>query len=95
MQVAGVGHGPHHSPGAVSGAAGAIVGDSVSILFVTFLNDLLGAAIPPWALKALPLVVIAIATGLNLGTVRSTGHIATALTSVKVALVLCVGVGAF
>jgi len=67
----------------------------VSILFVTFLNDLLGAAIPPWALKALPLVVIAIATGLNLGTVRSTGHIATALTSVKVALVLCVGVGAF
>jgi APA family basic amino acid/polyamine antiporter len=68
---------------------------AVSILFVTFLNDLLGAALPPWALTVLPLIVIGIASGLNLATVRSTGRTATALTAVKVALVLGVGLGAF
>jgi len=68
---------------------------AVAILFVTFLNDLLGAALPPWSLKVLPLVIIGIASGLNLATVRSTGRAATALTSVKVALVLGVGLGAF
>lgn len=68
---------------------------AVAILFVTFLNDLLGGALPPWALTVLPLAVIGIAASLNLATVRSTGHAATALTSVKVALVLGVGLGAF
>jgi len=68
---------------------------AVAILFITFLNDLLGGAIPPWALKALPVVAIVVATGLNLATVRSTGRIATALTFVKVAIVLSVGIGAF
>ena len=68
---------------------------AVSILFVTFLNDLLGSALPAWSLTVLPVVVIAVASGLNLATVRSTGRAATALTSVKVALVLGIGLGAF
>jgi APA family basic amino acid/polyamine antiporter len=68
---------------------------AVAILFVTFLNDLLGSALPSWSLTILPVVVIAIASGLNLATVRSTGRAATALTSVKVALVLGIGLGAF
>ncbi len=68
---------------------------AVAILFVTFLNDLTGAALPDRALTVLPLVTIVVATALNLGTVRSTGRIATALTAVKVAIVLGIGVGAF
>jgi APA family basic amino acid/polyamine antiporter len=68
---------------------------AVAILFATFLNDLLGGALPPWALQVVPLVVIVVATGLNLGTVRSAGHVATALTAVKIAIVLGVGLGAF
>jgi len=68
---------------------------AVAILFVTFLNDLLGSSLPQWALTVLPLVTIAVAALLNLATVRSTGRAATALTSVKVALVLGVGLGAF
>jgi basic amino acid/polyamine antiporter, APA family len=68
---------------------------AVAILFVTFLNDLLGSALPVWALRTLPLVVIIVATLLNLATVRSTGRVATLLTAVKICLVLGVGVGAF
>ncbi len=68
---------------------------AVAILFVTFLNDLLGGTIPGWGLKVLPVVIIFIASGLNLASVRSTGHIATALTAVKVSIVLFVGIGAF
>lgn len=68
---------------------------AVAILFVTFLNDLLGGALPPWALKVLPLVIILVATSLNLATVRATGRIATGLTAVKVTIVVAVGIGAF
>jgi len=68
---------------------------AVAIIFVVFLNDLVGGALPTPLSRLLPVVVIAVATGLNLATVRSTGRVATALTAVKVALVLGVGLGAF
>lgn len=68
---------------------------AVAILFVTFLNDLIGGGLPPWALRYLPLLVIAVASGLNLASVRSTGHVATALTVVKIFLLLFVGIGGF
>jgi len=73
------------------GASGA----AAAIILVVFLNDLSGDTLPPLAIQLLPLLIIAIATGINLGSVRSSGHAATLLTSVKVALVLLVGVGAF
>ncbi|MBL4771068.1 MAG: amino acid permease [Planctomycetes bacterium] len=68
---------------------------ALAILLVTFLNDLLGGGLPPWALRTLPLVFIAVTTALNLASVKSTGHLATALTVVKIALVLGVGIGGF
>lgn len=68
---------------------------AVAILFVVFLNDLTGAALPPAAITLLPLAIIAISTGLNLLSARSNGHATTALTALKIALVLFVGVGAF
>jgi APA family basic amino acid/polyamine antiporter len=68
---------------------------AVAILFVVFLNDLVGGTLPPLALALLPVAVLGAAVGLNLGSVGSSGHIATALTAVKVALVLGIGAGAF
>jgi APA family basic amino acid/polyamine antiporter len=68
---------------------------ALAIIFVIFLNDLTGGTLPPLALQFLPLVVIAVATGLNLRTVRSSGQIATILTAVKIALVLLVSLGAY
>jgi APA family basic amino acid/polyamine antiporter len=68
---------------------------AVSIIFVVFFNDLTGGALPPLAVQLLPLLVIAVATALNLGSVRSSGYTATLLTIVKVLLVLCVSLGAY
>jgi APA family basic amino acid/polyamine antiporter len=62
---------------------------------VVFLNDLAGGAMPPWAVQFLPVLVIALSVGLNLMSVRSSGHAMTILTLVKVLLVLFVGLGAF
>ncbi len=68
---------------------------AVAIIFVVFFNDLTGGALPPLAVQLLPLLIIAIATGLNLRSVRSNGQTATILTTVKILLVLLVGLGAF
>ncbi len=73
------------------GASGA----AVSIIFVIFLNDLTGGALPPWAIQVLPLVTIVVATAINFASVHSSGRTATLLTMVKVALVLFIGLGAF
>ena len=72
------------------GASGA----AVAILFVVFFNDLLGGALPEWAIFVLPLVIIALATSINLATVRVNGFTTTGLTAVKVGLVLIIGLGA-
>jgi len=68
---------------------------AVSIIFVIFLNDLTGGALPPLAVQFLPVLIIVVATAINLGSVRSSGRAATVLTAVKVSLVLFVGIGAF
>lgn len=68
---------------------------AVAIIFVVFLNDLTGGALPPLAIQTLPFLVIAVATGINFGSVRSNGLTAAILTAVKIALVLLVGLGAF
>jgi APA family basic amino acid/polyamine antiporter len=68
---------------------------ALAIVFVVFLNNLLGGALPPLAVQLLPLLVIVLATVLNLLSVRSSGRTATLLTAVKLLLVLFVGLGAF
>jgi APA family basic amino acid/polyamine antiporter len=68
---------------------------ALAIIFVVFLNDLTGGALPPLAIQLLPLAIIAVATALNLRTVRSNGQTATILTGVKIALVLLVSLGAY
>ncbi len=64
-------------------------------LFVVFLNDLTGGTLPPTAVKLLPLLIIGFSVGLNLLSTRSNGHTTTALTALKIALVLFVAIGAF
>jgi APA family basic amino acid/polyamine antiporter len=68
---------------------------ALAIVFVVFLNDLTGGKLPPLAVKTLPLLIIVVATGINLLSARSNGLTATVLTAVKIALVLFVGLGAF
>ena len=68
---------------------------AISILTVTFLNDLTGHRLPTWALGVLPVGVIALCTAINLITVHASGMVATLLTIVKVGLVLMISVGAF
>jgi len=68
---------------------------AAAIIMVVFLNDLTGDSLPPLALQILPFLVIAVSTGINFGSVRSSGMTATVLTAVKIALVLLVGLGAF
>lgn len=68
---------------------------AVAIIFVIFLNDVTGGKLPSLAVQLLPVLVIAAATAINLASVRSSGQAVTALTSVKVALVLLIGLGAF
>lgn len=68
---------------------------AVSIIFVIFLNDLLGRSLSPLAIQVLPLLIIVVATAINLASVHSSGRTATLLTIVKVGLVLFVALGAF
>ncbi len=75
----------------VSGAGGA----AVAILFVVFLNDLMGGNLSPIALKILPVAVIVLAMVLNFASGSANGSIATALTIGKILLVLSISIGAF
>ncbi len=75
----------------VGGAGGA----AVAILFVLFLNDLLGGNLSPMAIKALPVAVIILAMVLNFASGSANGSIATALTIGKIVLVLSISIGAF
>lgn len=81
----------------------------VAVVFAIALNDYLGGALKqtvfatnvlgyPYevtSLQIIAIVVIAIFTTLNCLSVRMTGQIATALTMIKIGLVLLVGLGAF
>lgn len=68
---------------------------AIAIIFVVFLNDLLGGRLSPFQLRYLPIVVIAAVAVLNLTSARANGAVATALTAGKVVLVLGIGIGAF
>ena len=68
---------------------------ATSILCVIFINDLTGGRLPSLAVQLLPVLVIVIATAVNLLSVRSSGWVVTALTAVKLSLVVFIALGAF
>jgi len=75
----------------VAGAGSA----AVAILFVVFLNDLMGGNLSSLSLRVLPVAVIVLAMLLNLASGSANGSIATALTIGKITLVLSIAIGAF
>jgi basic amino acid/polyamine antiporter, APA family len=75
----------------VSGAGTA----AVAMLFVIFLNDLLGDQLTPTMLRLLPVSIIMLAMVLNFASGNANGRIATMLTVGKILLVLGVAIGAF
>ncbi len=77
----------------IAGAGSATA--AIAILFVVFLNDLLGGTLAPLALRVLPLAAVVVAVGLNLLPVRESGRLIAVLTVVKVAFVAGIGVAAF
>jgi APA family basic amino acid/polyamine antiporter len=83
---------------------------ALAVGFAIFLNDLLGKKlsqvyftltvpgghkIPFGSLQVIALITIAVATLINCAAVKSSGHVASFITILKVLLVLGVGVGAF
>jgi APA family basic amino acid/polyamine antiporter len=71
---------------------------SVALIFAASLNDLTGKAVEGfggYAVQLTAILVIVSITLLNCAAVRVSGWVATALTAVKIALVLGVGFGAF
>jgi APA family basic amino acid/polyamine antiporter len=68
---------------------------ATSILCVVFINDLSGGRLPSLAVQLLPVLVIVFATAVNLLSVRSSGWMVTALTAVKLSLVVFIALGAF
>jgi basic amino acid/polyamine antiporter, APA family len=68
---------------------------AVAILFVVFLNDLLGGGLSPISLRVLPVAVIVLSVMLNFASGKANGTIATALTIGKIVLVLSIAIGAF
>ncbi|HEX8501158.1 MAG TPA: amino acid permease [Pyrinomonadaceae bacterium] len=71
---------------------------SVALIFAASLNDLTGKAVEGvggFGVQLTAILVILIITLLNCAAVRVSGWVATALTGVKIALVLGVGLGAF
>jgi len=68
---------------------------ATSILCVIFINDLTGGRLPELAVQLLPVLVIVFATAVNLLSVRSSGWVVTALTAVKLSLVVFIALGAF
>ena len=71
---------------------------SVALIFAASLNDLTGRAVEGlggYGVQLTAVAVIAVITLLNCAAVKVSGWVATALTGVKIALVLGVGLGAF
>jgi APA family basic amino acid/polyamine antiporter len=68
---------------------------AIAIVFVIFLNDLLGDALSPAQLQLLTVVTITLVTLLTLASMQANGWLATAITCLKVLLVVGIGVAAF
>jgi len=68
---------------------------AVAIVFIIFLNDLLGGTLSPLRIQVLTVGTIVAVTLLTLASVHSNGILATVITTLKVVLVAGIGVAAF
>jgi basic amino acid/polyamine antiporter, APA family len=68
---------------------------ALAIIFVIFLNDLLGGALSPLQVQLLTVGTIVAATLLTLASMHTNGILATVITALKVLLVAGIGIAAF
>ena len=68
---------------------------AVAIVFIIFLNDLLGGALSPLQVQLLTVGTIAAVTLLTLASMHTNGLVATIITALKVILVAGIGIAAF
>jgi APA family basic amino acid/polyamine antiporter len=68
---------------------------AVAIVFIIFLNDLLGGTLSPFRIQLLTVGTIVAVTLLTLASMHSNAILATVITALKVALVAGIGVAAF
>jgi APA family basic amino acid/polyamine antiporter len=68
---------------------------AIAIVFIIFMNDLLGGALSPVQIKLLTVVTIAAVTALTLASTYTNGHVASVITGLKVLLVAGIGIAAF
>ena len=68
---------------------------AITIVFVIFLNDLLGGKLAPSQVQLLTLATIVLVTGLTLASMQTNGLLAAVVTGLKVLLVAGIGIAAF
>lgn len=68
---------------------------AIAIVFGIFLNDLLGGVLSLWQTQLVAVGIIVVMIGLNLASVHTNGVVATAITTLKVLVVVGVGAAAF
>src|SRR5262245_5712335 len=68
---------------------------ALAIVFAIFFNDVIGATLPPGQSKLVAVAAIVSVTLLGLAPIRTNGHVATALTILKVVVVAGIGLAAF
>jgi APA family basic amino acid/polyamine antiporter len=68
---------------------------AVAIVFGIFLNDLIGGTLSVWQTQLVAVGIIVVIVGVNLASVHANGILATVVTTLKVAVVVGIGVAAF
>lgn len=68
---------------------------AIAIVFGIFVNDLLGGVLSVWQTQTVAVAIILVMIGVNLASVHTNGVLATIVTTIKVLVVVGVGVAAF
>ena len=68
---------------------------AIAIVFGIFMNDLLGGVLSTWQTQLVAVGIIVVMIGLNLASVHTNGVVAASITTLKVLVVVGVGVAAF
>ncbi len=74
---------------------GAVSVAAIAIVFIIFMNDLLGGTLTPTQVQLLTVATIAAVTALTLASTHTNGLIASVITGLKVLLVAGIGIAAF
>jgi len=74
---------------------GAVSIAAIAIVFIIFMNDLLGGTLTPTQVQLLTVATIVAVTGLTLASTHTNGLVASVITGLKVLLIAGIGIAAF